>query len=84
MLRNTSSLAKPQLQSNIIRGNTFAVVSMEKFNYTISDYSGRIMGRGFITAGTSTISASSLANGAYIIRFSNGNEQFVEKFVKQY
>jgi hypothetical protein len=84
MLRNTSSLAKPQLQSNIIRGNTFAVVSMEKFNYTISDYSGRIMGRGFITAGTSTISASSLANGAYIIRFSNGNEQFVEKFVEQY
>jgi hypothetical protein len=82
ILRTNTETHKPALQSNLVHNN-LVTTSIEKFNYSISDYSGRMMTGGIIAPGTSGINISSITNGAYIIRFSNQTAEFVEKFVKQ-
>jgi hypothetical protein len=38
---------------------------------------------GEVVQGATNINTSVLPNGFYLIRFTNGSQQFVEKFVKQ-
>jgi hypothetical protein len=59
------------------------VNSPSAFAYTIIDYSGKAMNKGNLVQGMNTISTLNLGDGMYIIQFSNGQEQFVEKFMKQ-
>ncbi|MCW3073254.1 MAG: hypothetical protein JWP69_323 [Flaviaesturariibacter sp.] len=83
VLRPAASAAqKPQLVTNIIRANTLLVMSQGSFRYSVADFSGRVIEEGNITEGTNTLPLFMLSGGAYTIRFSNGSEQFVEKFIK--
>jgi hypothetical protein len=59
------------------------VSSPERYDYSINDYSGRIVAKGQITDGSSTINTNYLSSGTYMIRFVKGNDQYVEKFLKQ-
>jgi hypothetical protein len=42
-----------------------------------------MVAKGQITDGSSTINTNYLSSGTYMIRFVNGNNQYVEKFMKQ-
>lgn len=82
-LRNSAPTARPQLYSNIIRSGAMMLTSPSAFNYTITDYSGRTVAKGIATKGASAIQVGNITNGAYLIVFSNGQDQYVEKFIKQ-
>jgi hypothetical protein len=73
---------KPSLTSNLAH-NSIQVVSTSNFNYVIVDYSGRTVGKGSLAQGANNISTSNLGNGMYILQFSNGQQQYAEKFMKQ-
>lgn len=82
-LRSNLASSKPQLFTNIIRSGAVMLNSPASFTYIINDYSGRILAKGALTQGASSINVSNLAGGSYLIRFTNGQDQYVEKFIKQ-
>ena len=79
----SKAAAKPQLYTNVVSGNTLMVSSPATYSYTITDMNGRQISRGQVTQGSTTIQTGSLTGGMYIIRFSNGSEQFMEKFTRR-
>lgn len=82
-LRSNQTSQKPVLVSNLIKTSVLQVNSPASYNYTITDLNSRVLAQGKLAEGYSDISLGSVANGAYLIRFVNNGEQFVEKFVKQ-
>jgi hypothetical protein len=81
-IRNTLA-GKPQLFSTVIRSNAIMLNSPSNYNFIVTDFSGRILKKGLVTKGASTVNIDNIKNGTYIIQFTNGQEQYVEKFVKQ-
>ena len=79
----SKAAAKPQLYTNVISSNAVMVSSPSVYNYAISDVNGRLISKGQLAQGSATINTGHLTNGMYIIRFSNGAEQYVEKFTKR-
>ena len=82
-LKNNAGSSKPQLQTNRISGAALVVNSGARYEYMITDVSGRIMASGRISEGTTSIQTGHLAGGMYMIRFTNGSDSFVEKFTRQ-
>jgi len=73
---------RPTLINNTVR-HSAQVNSPSKFSYAVIDYSGRTVAKGSLVQGINSISTYELNNGMYILQFSNGKEQYVEKFMKQ-
>lgn len=73
---------KPRISNNTVH-NSVQVNSSSPFDYSIVDYSGRSVRKGKLAQGTNSISTFELNNGMYIIQFSNGQDQYAEKFMKQ-
>jgi hypothetical protein len=82
-LRSNASISKPQLFTNIIRNNALMINSPAGYSYIIGDYNGRMVAKGMITQGASTIKINDISSGVYFIHFTNGQTQNVEKFVKE-
>ena len=74
---------KPQLVGNIITGTAIAVSSPGIYRYQVIDQSGRLISKGAIDKGFSTVYTPNLTTGVYIIRFSDDYEQWSEKFIKR-
>lgn len=74
--------SKPQLVGNIISGSNISVSSPGNYQYQIHDQSGRMVMRGSIQNGFSSISTGNVTYGVYIIRFSNDEGVWTEKFIK--
>ena len=74
---------KPQLVGNTISGSNLTVNSPASYSYHIMDQSGRLLLKGKLDKGYSSISAGNLNTGIYIIRFTDGIEQYSEKFIKR-
>jgi hypothetical protein len=74
---------KPQLIGNTISGNTLTVNSPDIYQYQIIDQSGRLLAKGKIEKGYSSIGAGSINTGIYIIHFTDGEQQWSEKFIKR-
>lgn len=81
-LRNTGTANWPKLVSNITN-NSVVVNSPGNYSYAIYEFSGRTLSQGQLTNGLNTINTSTIAGGTYIIRFTSGTEQWVDRFVKQ-
>ena len=80
VLRNT--ISKPSLQNNLVH-NSVQIGSPSAFTYLVIDNSGRTISKGNLVQGTNSVTTSDLSNGMYIIQFSNGQEEYAEKFMKQ-
>jgi hypothetical protein len=76
-------IIKPYLTGNIITANTLSVTSPGDYGYQIIDQNGKTLSKGTLTRGFSSISSGNIPQGFYIIRFSNGDEQWTEKFIKK-
>lgn len=83
VLKSNSANSKPQLISNLVQISSVIVTAPSLFNYTIYDFSGRLISRGIVNQGSTTINTGIVNSGTYIIHFSNSENTFVEKFVKQ-
>lgn len=79
-LKNTAN--RPAIKNNPVH-NSLQVSSPSTFKYTVVDYSGRTVAKGTLVQGINNINTSDLVSGMYIIQFSNGQEQYAEKFMKQ-
>jgi hypothetical protein len=82
-LRSTGTEGRPKLFSTLIKGNSLMVTSPGSYSYVVNDYNGRIVAKGQITEGSSSINTNYLSSGTYMIRFVRGEDQYVEKFLKQ-
>ena len=74
---------KPELVGNAISGNSLTINSPGNYNYQVFDQSGRMLNRGTVSKGFSSISTGNIAHGIYIIRFSDQDEFWSEKFIKR-
>jgi hypothetical protein len=74
---------KPRLINTLVTNGIITVTSPSTFNYAVFDLNGNILYKGILSNGTNTISVLSMINGTYFIRFSDGDLQSTEKFVKQ-
>jgi hypothetical protein len=79
-IKNTAT--GPKLKNNSVH-NSIQVTSPSNFTYAIIDYSGRTIVKGDVIEGINIINTYEFSNGMYIIQFSNGREQYAEKFMKQ-
>jgi hypothetical protein len=79
-LRNTTN--KPSIINSLVH-NSAQVNSPSMFAYTIVDYSGRAVAKGNLLEGINNITTANLGSGMYMIQFSNGQEQYAEKIMKQ-
>lgn len=83
-LKQTNASPRPQITGNLIRNNSIMVSSPgSNFSYMLHDMSGRTISRGQLSNGTNIISASGLINGMYMIRFTDSEQQWTDKFIKQ-
>ncbi|MER3469876.1 MAG: hypothetical protein C4330_00675 [Chitinophagaceae bacterium] len=72
---------KPYLTTNTIYNNV-NVNSPIACNYIITDLSGKQIVQGKISQGANNINTGFITAGMYVIRFTDGQDQYVEKFVK--
>jgi hypothetical protein len=82
-LKQTGTVAKPKLVTNLINSNTIIVTSPGAYNYAIYDFNGKIVRKGLLTNGLNNIDASNIPNGMYLVRFTSDNGQWVDKLVRQ-
>ncbi len=82
-LRGNSNIPKPQLAGTIIYNNSITVSSPGVYKYAVHDMNGKIVSRGTINNGVNKITSANLVSGIYMIRFSNDEQQWVEKFIRQ-
>lgn len=77
-----ASASKPYLMSNVVYSNNVSVSSPIACNYTITDFAGKQVSQGKIAQGANNINTGFMTSGMYVIRFFDGQDQYVEKFVK--
>ena len=78
----STAVNKPALKANVI--TTAATVnSPSAYSYSVLDFNGRTLAKGNLIQGPNSISTFSLSKGMYIIQYSNGQELYAEKFMKQ-
>ena len=81
-LRNTGTISWPKLVTNITTDN-IVVTSPGTYSYSIFEFNGKVINKGQLIKGLNTINNPAIAGGLYFIRFSNGTEQWIDKFLKQ-
>ena len=74
---------KPAIIGNIISGSSLNVNSPGNYNFRVTDINGKNISSGIIKSGASSINTNAVMPGVYFISFSNGKEQWTDKFVKQ-
>lgn len=82
-LRKTGTFLGPKLITNIINSDEIGVYSPGNYNYLIFDLNGKILTEGKLTTGNNSLSSGIITSGMYMIRFTNGTEQWMEKLVRQ-
>lgn len=81
-LRNNAEKVKPYLTGNLVQSNLL-VNSPSAFRYTVYDYNGKMIAKGNVNQGMNSIATGFLSKSMYIIQFTNEQEQYTEKFMKQ-
>jgi hypothetical protein len=81
-LRSPGSGNRPKLISTLTT-NQVQVASPGNYQYAVYEYSGRAVSSGQLANGLNTINTGTISRGMYFIRFSAGNEQWTDKFIKQ-
>jgi hypothetical protein len=82
-IKETDAYYRPRLINSLVANGIISVTSHSVFDYFICDMNGRILKKGRLSSGMNDISAGNMINGMYLIRFTDGNDQWTEKLVKQ-
>ena len=75
--------AKPQLIGNAITGNSLVINSPGVYQYQVIDQKGRMISKGNVEKGYTSVNTGIITTGIYIIRFADGEQQWSEKFIKR-
>jgi len=82
-IKEVSAHYKPKLVNSLVLNGVISVTSPAVFDYAILDMNGKILRKGKLSNGMNSIAAGSMISGMYLIRFSDGEDQWTEKLVKQ-
>ncbi|MEO5945294.1 MAG: zinc-dependent metalloprotease family protein [Chitinophagaceae bacterium] len=82
-LRGNGSVVRPKIVNNLINNSLITVNSPGNYNYIILDMNSKVTHRGQLKAGLNNIIADRIAGGVYMIQYSNGVEQWTDKFIRQ-
>jgi len=83
-LRESSAkVSKPQLNGNIIADRYISINSPGNYAFRVMDLSGKTITKGQVANGINSVNTTIISGGMYLINFTNGKEQWTEKFVKQ-
>ena len=82
-LKQTGSIVRPKLVSNLVNGNNIIVTSPGTYNYAIYDFNGKIIRKGLLTNGLNTIDGANITKGMYLIRFTSDAGQWIDKLIHQ-
>ncbi len=67
-LQTNAVISKPKLFTNIIRNSALMINSPAGYSYIIADYNGRILAKGIIAQGASTVKINDISSGIYFIQ----------------
>ncbi|MER3497328.1 MAG: hypothetical protein C4308_01170 [Chitinophagaceae bacterium] len=81
-IRQPKDNSRPKLVSNLINAS-ISITSPGNFNCLLTDLNGKVVYSGKLVNGMNSIQTSNMASGMYVIRFSDGEQQWTEKLVKQ-
>jgi hypothetical protein len=81
--RKTATTQGPELVSNFINASSIEVLSPGVYSYSIYDLNGKTLMQGKLANGTNNLNAGGLISGMYIVKFTDGIEQWMEKLVRQ-
>jgi hypothetical protein len=82
-IKQATDNLKPKLVNTLVATNMITVTSPGIFDYLLFDLNGRVLNKGKLANGMNTINMGAVASGMYLIRFTDGDQQWTEKFVKQ-
>jgi hypothetical protein len=82
-IRQPNDNYKPKLVNSLVTNGVIGVTSPATFDYSVYDLNGRILNKGKLTDGMNSIAANGMISGVYVIRFTDGGQQWTEKLVKQ-
>ena len=82
-IKEATDNAKPKLVNNLVTNNVITVTSPGNFDYLLFDLNGKVLNMGKLYNGMNTINTARMTNGMYLIRFTDGEQQWIEKLVKQ-
>jgi len=74
---------KPKLLNNLVTNGVITVTSPAIFDYSVYDLNGKVLNKGKLADGMNSITTNGMINGVYVIRFTDGAQQWTEKLVKQ-
>lgn len=80
---STSVASRPRLNGTFITDRYLAVNSPGNYTYRVMDIDGKTISKGQIAGGLTNVNTTVIASGLYFISFTNGKEQWTERFVKQ-
>jgi hypothetical protein len=83
-IRATGAVNKPFIMGNVITGNTIKVSSPPGiFSFDLFDMNGKTVMKGRLANGVNDINVPfGFRSGMYILRFSDGENQWMEKLIK--
>jgi hypothetical protein len=82
-IRQTDTDYRPKLVNSLVVNGVISVTSPVVADYAIFDMNGKMLKKGKLSNGMNTISTGGMINGMYLLRFSDGYDQWTEKLVKQ-
>jgi hypothetical protein len=82
-IKQPTNTYKPKLVNSLVTNDIITVTSPAVFDYSLFDLSGKVLNKGKLENGMNTINANGMISGMYLIRFTDGNQQWTEKLVKQ-
>jgi hypothetical protein len=81
-LKNSKGQSHPKLLTNFV-SSSLTVISPAKYDYAVYGTGGSLYAKGQLKNGMNTILIPTLQAGVYIIRYSNPEHEWTEKFVRQ-
>ncbi|NOT49798.1 MAG: T9SS type A sorting domain-containing protein [Chitinophagaceae bacterium] len=83
-LRKSGSHPRPRIINTVVSSNAVEVSSPgSNYNYSLYDLNGKRLVQGKLETGSNNIIVPGITGGMYMIRFTNGADQWIDKFVKQ-
>jgi hypothetical protein len=74
---------RPRLVSNLVHAGILAINSPGDFEYSILNMDGRMIRKGRLVRGLNQVDAGISNNGMYLLRYSDANRQWTDKFIRQ-
>ncbi len=82
-LKRNGSHPRPRIISTLVNNNDIEVSSPGSYDYSVFDLNGKTLAHGKLQTGSNNIQVPGMTGGMYMIRFTNGTEQWIDKYVKQ-